>query len=134
MAKRMKYKLPAFPSNIKKTFKALCLPLATQEITKAQQELEDYIVLLENKVREGANVDLNLAHKLAKASRHLLNNYSSFSEDKQALAIGAVRYFVTNEDPLSDASFATGLDDDAAVMNYVLQQIGIEDFFIEDKG
>ena len=63
-----------------------------------------------------------------------MEHYNSFSGDQQAFIVGGVRYFTLDEDLVSDVAFFTGLDDEAKILNHVLDQIGINDRFIRLEG
>ncbi len=67
--------------------------------------------------------DLQIAQSLFETSRRLLESYESYPSEKQALIIGAVRYFIMHRDSLPDAHPIAGLDDDLAVFNYVTERL-----------
>jgi fructose-1,6-bisphosphatase len=45
--------------------------------------------------------------------------------------VGALRYFVSDDDSFSDLEFASGFNDDAEVMNHVLEELGLEQEVID---
>jgi hypothetical protein len=61
----------------------------------------------------------------------LLDRYSEFAAYEQSLIVGAVRYFAIADDPFDDETFATGFYDDMRVMNYVMEEIGVEGKFFD---
>ncbi len=75
--------------------------------------------------------DLQSTLELAKCCNVLLDRYENFSDKQRALVVAAVRYFAGANDPLSDEEFASGLWDDKRIMNYVLEQLGIEDMYLK---
>ena len=129
--RRYKHPLPKVPSNIRTTFRNMCAVVPDTEVL----ELEEQIGITLEKTRETAQqstrVDLRTAEEVASRCRLLLEHYQEFSEAEKALVIGAVRYFVLEEDPFSDDIFASGFDDDARVVNHVLEQLGIDGMYIE---
>lgn len=76
-------------------------------------------------------IDLPTAEEVAARCRLLLEHYEEFSPKEKALVAGAVRYFVVEDDPFSDDVFASGFDDDARVVNHVLELLGIDGMYIE---
>lgn len=61
----------------------------------------------------------------------LLDHYEQFPPAKRSIIVGAVRYFAVADDPLDDAVFASGFYDDKCIMNYVLEDLGIEDRYFD---
>ena len=79
---------------------------------------------------QNPNMNLALARDLAERCRYLMSHYGDYGQEDRALIMGAVRYFAIAEDPVSEAAFASGFDDDARVMNHVLERLGLEDMII----
>lgn len=127
---KSKYELPTFPPEVRATFKKLCKSVPLEKIAEIRDELDQCVVSMENEAKTHTNMNIELARKLAERSRYLLDNYEQFDSQGQALAMGAVHYFAIAQDPISDTAFAGGFDDDAKVMNYVLQELGIEGLFL----
>ncbi|MEZ4752837.1 MAG: hypothetical protein R3A13_00780 [Bdellovibrionota bacterium] len=59
-----------------------------------------------------------------------MDDYEDFSINKSKI-VGAVRYFAVAEDPFPDETFASGFDDDARVLNHVLEELGLEEYYID---
>lgn len=126
-----KHKLPKFPETLRPTFRRLCEPITSAALPDLKHDLERCIEQTEQLAANNPLLNRELLQKIGDRSRFLLGEYERFSTEQQALIIGAIRYFVIHEDTLPDERFATGLDDDARVINYVLEQLGIPDRFIE---
>jgi uncharacterized membrane protein YkvA (DUF1232 family) len=126
----MKHELPTFPKGVAKTFKAACEVWSQEMVLSLRDSVKDYISQFEELHIVHEVGDLELAKALAKVSQMLLSRYATLDQEQKALVIGAVRYFVEDNDPLPDTGFASGLVDDAQVMNHVLERLGIEGHFI----
>ncbi|RMG42875.1 MAG: hypothetical protein D6719_05190 [Candidatus Dadabacteria bacterium] len=129
--KRRKHPLPKFPPAIAPMFRQLCEALPEENIDEYKKEVEAALAAVREEAANNDRINLPLAEKLAERCMHLLSIYPELSEDKRALAIGAIRYFVVEEDPMSESKFAAGFDDDVKVMNHVLEELGLEDQYIE---
>jgi len=129
--RRFQHKLPKFPPNVIPTFKQLCREISPEEIPQLRTEVDTCLEELRTEAQQNELVNLQLAEEIAERCRFLLERYEQFGASQRKLIIGAVCYFAVEKDPFSDSSFASGMDDDAKVMNYVLQQIGVEDRYID---
>lgn len=129
--RRSKYPLPKVPANVRTTFHNMCAVIPDEEV----KELEHLVELAIEKTRDDAQnsnrIDLPTAEEVAARCRLLLEHYQEFTAKEKALVVGAVRYFVVEEDPFSDDVFASGFDDDAQVINHVLELLGIDGMYIE---
>lgn len=129
--KRQRYKLPKFPDTVIPSFRSFCEALPESDIPQVREELQECVAKIESEGDENRLIDRKRLQALSRVSHYLLDRYEQYSETDRALVIGAVRYFVFIDDPLPDDAFSTGLDDDAMVMNHVLEQLGEEDLFID---
>lgn len=130
MAQGDKHKLPQFPPGVSRTFKGLSEPLKPEEIPELRGILDRNLAELADRAKANERIDLALMYELADVAHYLLDQYDRFNTEQRAMVIGAVRYFAIAEDGLPDESYASGFDDDAEVMNYVLEQLGIEGKFL----
>ena len=126
----MKYKLPKFPDFVIPTFKILCNVDINADLNLYRQAIQKYMDSLKTDAQKFENLNFDLASEIALKCNYLLDNYDSFPPKKRNLILGAVRYFINDVDPLNDALFASGFDDDASIINYVLEQLGVENMFI----
>lgn len=92
--------------------------------------LDAAVLELKTEAQNHGLLDERIIDALYNSAVFLLDHYNEFNQKQRALIIGAVYYFGLSDDPSPDASFATGLDDDVAVMNHVLEELGVEGFFI----
>jgi uncharacterized membrane protein YkvA (DUF1232 family) len=75
---------------------------------------------------------VDLAEVIAKRLTGLLDELDAFTPERQQLVLGAARYFISDADHRPDTKDAMGLDDDLAVLNYVVTTIGRKDLIVED--
>lgn len=125
--KKKKYKLPNFPEHVIPTFKQLALePLPLENIAAVKQGIAAYFGKLEELSAKHHQINIDLARTLAERSNTLLDMYGELGERQRKLAAGAVLYYMHYDDPLSDMTFGSGFDDDAKVMNHVLEELGLD--------
>ncbi|MEM9135560.1 MAG: hypothetical protein AAGE88_24730 [Actinomycetota bacterium] len=112
-------------------FRKLCLDTSPEELT----QLPDVVELHLDQIREnqGANTDVETAEAIGKALLGLLAGTPAvdFTTEERSLIRGAVEYFLLADDAAGDLDEVLGLDDDARVVNSVLQRIGRTDHLIE---
>ena len=126
-----KHKLPKFPKTVAPTFRALCEDLPADAVPALVTQLGEAFRDIQSKAQNNPLVDVSLAASITNKLNSLLDGYATFTAKQRSLVIGAARYFVHDADPMSDEDFATGYHDDARVLNYVLDQLGFEDGFLE---
>ena len=128
--RRKQHKLPKFPPNIRQLFYSLCEPLPVEQVGIYHKEVDQALAQILESARENELIDADLARQLADRCHMLLDVYTQFGRAQQSLIVGAIRYFAHEEDALSEEHFASGFNDDARVMNFVMDELGIEDYFI----
>ena len=106
------------------------MSIPVEEIPALRMELFNYMGAVEKSYADKNIVNLDLARQIAQRASMLLDKYPEFPEKERALIIAGVKYFCSDGDGVSDFDFASGLNDDAQVMNHVLEEIGIKDHFI----
>ena len=82
-------------------------------------------------MRRNEFIDITLAENIAQTLRQLLRELAIYPENKRRLIVGAARYFMRSQDAQADLESILGFDDDAAVLNYVLKEIGRSDLKVE---
>ena len=125
-----RFQLPSGEKSIEARFIKLCelqpdsaLPNIREHITSALGNLRS-----QNKAFLGPN--LKLAEAIAYGCNQLLDAYPKLTEEHKQLAIGAIRYFLVHMDTLPDSKPLVGLDDDALVLNHVIEQAGLKIGFV----
>ena len=124
------HKLPTYPKTIKKLFNEYCVNVDDEQIPLLKEKVTQAVNDAKKKFENGALVDVQTAEEISNRCLYILDRYHEFSKKKKKLIIGAVCYFAIGEDPISENIFASGYDDDAAVVNYVLEKLNINDMFI----
>jgi uncharacterized membrane protein YkvA (DUF1232 family) len=124
-ASARKYVLPPI---VERSFRKLLHAIPEEEIAALQREVNENLKRVKRSQDKGA--DKKAAEALTDCSRYLLSNYAQHSAAEQALIVAAVRYFILNDDALPDSTPDVGLDDDVRVMNYVLEELGIQGKYI----
>lgn len=128
--RRKKHPLPRFPNTVIPTFKQLARAVSEEEARAMIPQIDECLSKLKIESQKKRNINLELGIEIANTCRYLLSIYPKRSEKERALIIGAVRYFAFADDPFSETDFATGFDDDACVINHVLEALGIEERYL----
>lgn len=107
--------------NEQSKFRKLCLPTSSVELTELAGVVEMHVV----RVKEMGDhrTDIETAERIAAALTELLNGTSGFADDERALLRGAVEYFLMTDDADGDLEDVLGFDDDARVLNSVLDRL-----------
>jgi uncharacterized membrane protein YkvA (DUF1232 family) len=129
--KKKRFPLPKFPDYIPSGFNRLRETVSDEAAQALQLELFDYMGRVEKEKTEDPMVNLQLAREIAQVSSYLLEHYKDFGDKQKSLIVAGVRYFISDGDGVADFEFASGLIDDAQVINHVLEEVGVEDKFIE---
>lgn len=97
-------------------------PVATREHMLA--ELDAYTRRIDDSVRRQPDLDVNLAEAILQACRTLLHeHWPNLSEDQRRLVQVACDYYVDSEDEAGDLESVFGFDDDAEVLNRVVDAL-----------
>lgn len=128
---KRKYPLPGFPPNVQGVFRRMCTSVPASEIPDMLKSLEICVDQIRQEATKNPLIQLPLIEALYSRSKFLLEQYEQFSASQQRLIIGAVTYFVVDDDSSPDTALATGFDDDVQVMNHVLEELEVSGMFIE---
>jgi len=103
-------------------FRRLCMDTSAEEL----EQLNSVVELHMNQIRDfgGPNADVETAEAICGSLQGLLSSGVSFDAEERSLIRGAVEYFLLADDASGDLDDALGLDDDARVVNSVLERIG----------
>lgn len=103
-------------------FRRLCIDTSQEELI----QLTEVIDLHLDQVRENAapQTDLDTAEMVANSLSTLIVSKASFDPSERLLIRGAVEYFLLRDDASGDLEDPVGFDDDARVVNSVLDRIG----------
>lgn len=125
-----RFPFPMYPPELFPLFTGLCVAMPEKELPLLRDKvIETARDMYEHNAKEHSP-DLKISYGLAEASHALLDLYPKLTEHQRTLAIGAVRFFIMRRDSVDDTKPTVGLDDDIAVMNYVLEEMGISNKFV----
>lgn len=113
-------------------FRALCLATSAEELAEMSSVVELHL----DQVRENAGpvTDFETAVLIGDSLCRLLTSGIDFDEDARAQIRGAIEYFLLTDDADGDLDDALGFDDDARVLNIVLERIGHPEFAVRPAG
>lgn len=129
--RRKNHRLPKFPPTLIPAFARLSEALSVEAVSEFPTYIDQRLAELEDAAGHNYRINIKLAAQIAERCNFLVSVYEAQQERGRALIVGAVRYFAIGEDAVSENGFASGLDDDAKVVNHVLEEIGIHDRFID---
>ncbi|MEM7271885.1 MAG: hypothetical protein AAF547_02290 [Actinomycetota bacterium] len=113
-------------------FRRLCLETSEEELA----QLGDVVGMHLDHIRTvaGPSTDVETAELIATSLTGLIGSGHAFDDGDRAQIRGAVEYFLLTEDASGDIEDALGFDDDARVVNVVLDRIGRPEFTIDLTG
>lgn len=130
--KKRKHKLPKFPPFVRPEFERFCGDLDSEGMKLLEQAVYSHFA---GNSSHSASQDTNFSEKEAKeifdTCKFLLSLYPTRTPAERRLIIGAVRYAASADDPFCDHTFASGMTDDKQVINYVLEELKIEDRYLD---
>ena len=92
------------------------------------ERMERHLAMVEKLAVEDGGIDVDVARRVAGALADVLADVpgrpDAYSSEARALLRGAVEYFILDRDDDTDSEPGIGFDDDARVLNAVLQAIG----------
>jgi len=97
------------------------------DIEELRCKIQTHLSKFEDALAYNEFLDIDTAKKIARVFDILLSQFEGFSESKKTLIFGATQYFVDDLDAQPDTQSILGLDDDVAVLNFVLDEIGRPD-------
>ncbi|MEZ5232271.1 MAG: hypothetical protein AB7W59_04855 [Acidimicrobiia bacterium] len=112
-------------------FIAGCVPTSVEELRGLRERSDDYLQWAKDQAAQSAAVDLDTAERIAGVLASLLDEPDRYDDEARALLAGATSYFVDADDGSNDLTDVLGFDDDARVLNAVLDAIGRRDLRIE---
>ena len=103
-------------------FRRLCIETSAEELSQLGEVIELHLDQI--KADAGSATDVETAALVAEAACKVLSFADQFNSQERAMVRGAVEYFILNDDASDDLDDALGFDDDARVLNSVLDRIG----------
>ncbi|NMC62672.1 MAG: hypothetical protein GYA55_05820 [SAR324 cluster bacterium] len=124
--KKLRHPLPKFPQSVIPIFRNGCEVISYESFEKLSVEMDEKL----NRLAEDPKRDHELQKQINSVCKLLISAYPDSDEKKKSLIVGAIRYCILNDDAISEDIFAAGYYDDVKVLNYVLEQLGIQGAFI----
>jgi uncharacterized membrane protein YkvA (DUF1232 family) len=125
---------PRLPLSIERAFDPLCGALAPSELDQLRAETEEHVQAIRQAWRRNEFLDVAMAERLGTVLAALLDAYHTYPESHQVLIAGAARYFVREHDADPDTTSLLGLEDDVAVIHFVLDAIGNPELKVQTDG
>ena len=110
--------------NIDKVFSRLCKDLDSIIVPDLISCIEQHTSQVRLALQTNEFLDILTVEKIANRLIALLQEIEKYQKAKQHLIVGAAMYFVRNNDAQADMDSLLGFDDDVAVLNYVLVELG----------
>ena len=126
-----RFPLPQKPSPIVDTFEKLCEACPIDELPKLRHQVQAAVDRFAGFRNDLLGPSVETSRELAARCGLLLDRYEKLAPRQRALAVGAVRYFITQLDAISDQTPIVGFNDDIVVMNHVLEQLNISGHFLQ---
>lgn len=111
-------------------FVAACVPTESTELAGLRLRVTTHLAWVRSQERAYPAVDVDTAARIATALAQLLDEPDSYDAEQRALLRGAVDYYVLRDDGEDDLRSPVGFDDDARVVNAVLDAVGRADLHI----
>ncbi len=118
-------------SGIGRVLAPMCVALPIDEIPQLEKQVRLYVGEIRQALAQNEFLDVATVERMADVLAGLLNEYETYSEMHRALIVGAARYFAKSDDAEPDTVSLLGFDDDVAVLNYVLEAVGLAELKIE---
>ncbi|MBM3684091.1 MAG: hypothetical protein FJW83_06065 [Actinobacteria bacterium] len=113
------------------TFVAGCLPTSVDDLHDLRLVVTTHIAAVRIAAERFPASDLETAERIADVLDGLLDEPHRWQDDERALLRGVVGYFVQRAGGNDDLADAIGFDDDARVLNAVLDALGLGDRRVE---
>ncbi|MGI9596252.1 MAG: hypothetical protein ACR2QK_08835 [Acidimicrobiales bacterium] len=109
-------------------FRRLCIATSPEDLTQLATVIELHIDHI--RTNAGQATDVETAEMIAESLTKLVDSGIEFEDDARAQIRGAVEYFLLTDDAEDDLDNVLGFDDDARVVNTVLDRIGHPEYAI----
>ncbi len=110
-------------------FRRLCLATSPEDLAQLVAVIGMHLDHIRGNA--GPTTDVETAEMIGDSLERLLRSDIEFDDDARAQIRGAVEYFLLTDDAAGDMEDVLGFDDDARVVNTVLDRIGHSEFAVE---
>jgi len=108
-------------------FESMCELLPDEEARALEPAVREHARAIRAAQENNEFLDAETAEQIAVALVALLADYDGYADSQKMLLIGAARYFIQSQDAEGDLTSILGCDDDAEVLNYVVEQLDRKD-------
>lgn len=122
--------MSSVPPPARELFDSLCGNADRGELAELRERVRAHVGKIAEAAEKNELLPVDLAEKLGEALEALLHEAPSLDPAHRALIVGAARYFVSVHDHVADTSSELGLDDDIAVFNHAVCQMGRDDLVL----
>lgn len=116
---------------IDRIFTKLCADAEPTLLLNLVKDVDRHVAQAREALAVNEFLDVVMAEQVASLLVGLINKIGKYPQEKQKLIVGAARYFVRSHDVQDDMRSLLGFDDDVAVVNYVLTELGYHDMRIK---
>ena len=102
-----------------------------EELPGLRLRVQAYLSHVERMAVSRPLVDLDVARRVADVLQRLLDEPDQLNTHDRQMIRGAVEYFVLDRDESGDLTDVIGFDDDARVVNAVVESLGRADLYID---
>ncbi|MEI6232651.1 MAG: hypothetical protein WCT04_06340 [Planctomycetota bacterium] len=102
-------------------------------IVELEPRLDGYLATVREVAKINCFVNLKLAEAIYERLQRIVAHRDSISSDRQAWCVGAICYFLADDDEEPDFASPVGFEDDAEVLNAVLRFVGKPDWCIRPE-
>jgi len=95
------------------------------EFATLEAAFDPYLEQVRDCLGENEFLDINLAERLVATCRNLISACNQQDAEQVALVVAGIRYFLDPDDAEADCESVLGFDDDAQVVNWVIQATGL---------
>jgi len=114
------------------TFQKLCHSFPADSIPQLRLGIDAALERLSKTASDDyLGPHIGTARRIAERLNYLIDNCGKFPRQKLPLIVGAIRYFIIEEDAVPDSTPLVGFDDDIQVLNHVLEELGLEHLFVQ---
>lgn len=119
-------------SNAFEIYEEMRADLRPADVAALRADVRTHFQALVVAQKKNELVAIDYAEALCLRLEALLLGAHLLDAEARASLVGAARYYVSSSDAKPDDQSCTGLDDDVAVFNHVVRQLGRDDLLIEE--
>ncbi len=112
------------PSDIQQQFSLCCETPINIDAETLVSRINTHLLQSKLALENNEFLDIKTAENIADALIGLVSKLEDYSQEQQSMIVGAARYFILDDDCKPDTKSLLGFDDDAIVINFVLDKLG----------